>query len=263
MKNKPSIYEGNSMFRRRFALLSGGDHSIVATEYAAEEGSIDEVVHVRTGIGVKECEEFVVDLCDRKGWPLRIVEPPELTYEELVLKFGFPGPGLHHIPYRYLKERAIRALVREAKRDRLDEIALITGVHQQESARRMGFTLPRIKVGSQIWLAPLFNYNALDFADYKRKHSLPSNPVKKTLGFSGECLCGAFAQPEELKKIERFHPDVAAKIHVLQDKARLAGKHCQWGVRPPKARNRNQYEIPFQPMCVNCHANPQQVEISG
>jgi len=250
----PKVYEGHAMFRRRFALFSGGDHSIVATHHAFETAEIDEAIHIRTGIGVRECEEFVVETCKYFGWPLRIVEPPELTYEQLVLKFGFPGPGFHHIPYRYLKERAIRRIVKEAKRDRLDEIALYTGVHQQESARRMGFTLPQIKVGSQIWIAQLFSFNALDFADYKRKYSLPTNPVKKTLGFSGECLCGAFAQPGELERIDKFHPETGQKIHILQDKARIAGKHCQWGIRPPRKKSPDQYDVPFQPMCVNCHA---------
>jgi len=254
MHKKPQIYEGVGMFRRRIALFSGGDHSVVATHHAFANDLADEVVHVRTGIGVKKCEEFVVDTCRQYGWPLRIVEPPQLSYEQLVLQFGFPGPGFHHIPYRYLKERAIRVIVRQAKRDRLDEIALVTGVHRQESARRMGFTLPKIKIGSQIWLAYLFNYSALDFADYKRKYSLPTNPVKKTLGFSGECLCGAFAQLGELQRIEHFYPEVAQKIHILQDKARLLGKHCQWGVRPPKRKAPSPYDVPFQPMCVNCHA---------
>lgn len=236
-------------YRKRFALLSGGDHSLVSTHYAMAEGQVDEVIHICTGISPRECQEFVSEVCKQFGWPLRFIYPPQLTYEEVVLKFGFPGPGLHHIPYRYLKERAIRKLVKEAKQHRRDEIALITGVHNQESARRMGFVMPRVKIGSQIWLAPLFNYNSLDFHDYKRKHSLPTSPVKTKLGFSGECLCGAFAQPHEIQKIERYYPKVAVQIHSLEEAAKTAGKHCIWGVRPS---NKTQYDIPFMPLCVGC-----------
>jgi len=242
------------MYRKKFALLSGGDHSLVATHYAVEQGEVDEVIHIRTKIGVTECEEFVRDICasQRFRYALRVVDPPELQFEDLVMKYGFPGPGMHYLFYRMLKERAIRVLVRESKQKRLDEISLISGVHQQESVRRMGFVAPRVKVGSQIWLAPLFNYNALDFADYKRKYSLPTSPVKAKLGFSGECLCGAFAQPNEIAKLEKFFPATAAKIHDLEQKARIAGKHCIWGTRPPKKGTENQYDIPFMPMCSSC-----------
>jgi 3'-phosphoadenosine 5'-phosphosulfate sulfotransferase (PAPS reductase)/FAD synthetase len=241
-------------YRKQFALLSGGDHSFVATHHAVEQGGVDEVIHIRTGIGVKECEEFVRDVCasQKFRWPLRVIEPPALGYEDLVLKYGFPGPGMHYLFYRMLKERAIRVLVREAKTRRLDEIALYSGVHQQESARRMGFVAPRVKVGSQIWLADLFNYNAIDFADYKRRYSLPTSPVKAKLGFSGECLCGAFAQPNEIVKLETFFPDVANRIHELQRKAKAAGKHCVWGTRPVKQKPLSQYDLPFMPMCSSC-----------
>jgi 3'-phosphoadenosine 5'-phosphosulfate sulfotransferase (PAPS reductase)/FAD synthetase len=247
----PLTYDGQ-IFRRSFALLSGGDHSLVATHHAMKNELADEVVHIDTGIGVAECREFVTDVCESFGWPLRIMHPPQLSYKEIVLKYGFPGPGFHHIPYRYLKERAIRQLVKESKHKRRDEIALYSGVHNQESARRMGFTLPRVKIGAQIWLAPMFHFDELDFHDYKKAYDLPTSPVKKKLGFSGECLCGAFAEPGEIKKIERFYPLTAARIHSLEAKAKELGKYCVWGVRPPKKTA--QLDIPFMPMCVGCHA---------
>lgn len=161
---------------------------------------------------------------------------------------------MHYLFYRMLKERAIRQLVREAKFKRLDEIALYSGVHQQESVRRMGFVTPRKKVGSQVWLAKLFHFGTLDFADYKRKYSLPTSPVKAKLGFSGECLCGAYAHPNEIKKLELYYPDTANRIFDLQRKAQIAGKHCIWGTRPPKENNTLQHDIPFMPMCSSCPA---------
>lgn len=248
----PQKYEGAYNFRKKYALLSGGDHSLVATHYAFEKELATEVIHIKTGIGVQECEDFVLEICKQFNWPLRIIHPPALQYEDLILKFGFPGPGMHYLMYRHLKERAIRKLVKESKRKRLDEVALISGVHQQESARRMGFSLPEIKVGSQIWLAPLFEFNTLDFHDYKRMYSLPTSPVKEKLGFSGECLCGAFAKPNEIRKIETFYPETASQIHALEQKAQAAGKHCIWGTRPRKKLN--QYDIPFMPLCAGCPA---------
>jgi len=233
-----------------YALLSGGDHSLVATHYALNNELARTVVHIDTGIGVSEAKEFVQDTCSDMKVSLRIMKPPQLQYDDLVLKYGFPGPAMHSLMYRWLKERAVRQLVRETKQHRLEEVALVSGVYNQESARRMGFTLPRVKVGSQIWLAPLYNYNALMFDDYKRRYSLPTSPVKGKLGFSGECLCGAFATPNEIVKIERFFPKTAERIHALESKAKDAGKHCVWGVRPQKQTK--QYDIPFRPMCSSC-----------
>jgi 3'-phosphoadenosine 5'-phosphosulfate sulfotransferase (PAPS reductase)/FAD synthetase len=238
-------------FRESFAMLSGGDHSVAATFYALENDLARKVAHVDTGISADAvCKEFVQDTCSDLKVPLRIMKPPQLQYEDLVLKYGFPGPAHHSIMYRWLKERAIRQLVRESKQNRMDQVGLVSGVYNQESARRMGFTLPRVKVGAQVWLAPLYNWNPIMFDQYKRKHSLPTSPVKATLGFSGECLCGAFATPNEIVRIEKFYPATAAKIHDLERKAKAAGKHCVWGVRPK--RTTAQYEIPFRPMCSSC-----------
>lgn len=248
-------------YRKSFALLSGGDHSLVATHQAMSAGTAEEVVFINTTIGVQEALWFVRDVCDRYKWPLRILNPPYgMTYLNLVMKFGFPGPAMHYLMYRNLKERAIRQLVKDSKVERLDEIVLISGVHRQESARRMGFTRPRVKIGSQVWLAPLYDFSEIDFHDYKKTHNLPTSPVKRKLGFSGECLCGAFAKPNEIKRIEEFFPDTAREIHFIEGEAKQAGKHCVWGVRPRMRSfgpdgdkvDDSQYDIPFMPLCSGC-----------
>jgi hypothetical protein len=75
---------------------------------------------------------------------------------------------------------------------------------------------------------------------------------------SGECLCGAFAKPGELAKIHLHFPKLGAKIDQLQIEAKAVGVYCKWGERPPKKKkDAPQDEIPFMPMCVNCHgSNP-------
>ncbi len=245
-------------YRKAFALLSGGDHSLVATHHAMDRGLADEVIHIDTGIGVPECKEFVEEICHRFGWRLRVLTPPPgKSYWNMVMKFGFPGPAMHYLYYRNLKERAIRQLVKESKVKRLDEIALISGVHRQESARRMGFAKPLVKIGSQVWLAYLYDWSEIDFASYKREHSLPTSPVKAKLGFSGECLCGAFAKPNEIKKLELHYPATAAYIHGLEADVRAEGKHCVWGTRPGKT---NRYDIPFMPLCSSCPTQGKPVE---
>ena len=238
-----------SRIKSSFALLSGGDHSLVATHKAMVMGDAREVVHIDTGIGVPECKEYVIELCKSEGWPLRIYRPPNLQYEDLVMQYGFPGPALHYIMYNWLKERAIRQVVRETKQSRLEEVGLLTGVHNAESVRRMGFTRPVTKVGSQVWLAQLFDWIEPDFADHKREYSLPTSPVNQKLGFSGECLCGAFARPGELERIDQYYPKVADRIHRLAKRAKALHKWHIWGQRP---QSLDQYDLPFMPMCSSC-----------
>jgi 3'-phosphoadenosine 5'-phosphosulfate sulfotransferase (PAPS reductase)/FAD synthetase len=239
-----------------YAMFSGGNDSLCATHFAMERGAHG-VCHIRTGIGLTETTQFVIDTCESHGWPLIIKDPPVLTYEQMVLKYGFPGPGAHLYPYSWLKDRAIRRLVAEAKTKRMDRVALVTGVRNKESARRMGFVKPIYKEDARIWTAPLYDTDKLDQAAYMRKHGLKQNPVIKVVGFSGECFCGAFAQqPQEveLEMLAKNFPYLHRRIVQLQDEARELGVHCRWGIRPPPKRCDDQYDLPFMPMCVNCHA---------
>lgn len=236
---------------KSYALFSGGNDSLASTHYAMEHGA-DEVLHINTGIGVPETREFVRETCKRMGWPLREEYPPDWTYRDMVLRRGFPGPGGHRFAYSWLKERAIRKVVREAKARRFDRVRLITGVRRTESARRMGYVEPEFRTGAQVWTAPMFQLAKFQVIEYIEAHGLKRNPVTSVLGMSGECLCGAFAQPNEIVTIERHFPRVAQQIHELEIEAKSAGKHCVWGTRPPREKNLNQYEIPFMPLCSGC-----------
>jgi 3'-phosphoadenosine 5'-phosphosulfate sulfotransferase (PAPS reductase)/FAD synthetase len=235
-----------------YALYSGGNDSLVSTHFAMSHGA-HEVVHVCTGIGIPQTLEHVRQVCKDEGWPLRVLTPPDKTYRDFVLKYGFPGPGSHRYAYSWLKERALRKLVRESKYGAKDRIGLITGVRVQESARRMGYVKPVIRMGCTVWIAPMFGHSKADNVRYIREHELPINPVTRILGMSGECLCGAFAQPNELEaKIRPHFPEVAAQIDALAEEARIAGKHCAWGTRPKKAKLLDQYDIPWMPLCSGC-----------
>lgn len=178
---------------------------------------------------------------------------PDLSYEEMVLKFGFPGPGAHTYPYVWLKDRAVAKVVRESKLRYRDEIGLSTGVRLSESARRMGFVSPRHKDGAKVWLAPIFDKDKIWCLEYIRDNELEVSPVVRLCGMSGECFCGAFAEKNELViKIRPNFPKLYNRIIVLQEQAKEIGVPCKWGTRS-KRRNKNQYSLAFMPMCVNCH----------
>lgn len=215
----------------RFALFSGGNDSAATLHYLWTRGLCDEAVHIDTGIGIPATRTFVHEFCEQYRIPLRVLTPPEKTYEEMVLTDGFPGPGAHLYAYTNLKERALDKLVRETKTKRSDRVAFLTGVRLAESRRRMGHVVPIERDGAQLWVAPLIDWTKDDLRAYRAEHGVPESEVAALLHMSGECLCGAFAQPGEIKDIETFYGETAAYIHDLERRAADAGVQCAtWGV---------------------------------
>jgi hypothetical protein len=56
--------------------------------------------------------------------------------------------------------------------------------------------------------------------------------VSDMLHMSGECLCGAFAKPNEIVEIAFFFPEMAHHLLELEDEVRAAGHpfpRCTWG----------------------------------
>jgi hypothetical protein len=61
-------------------------------------------------------------------------------------------------------------------------------------------------------------------------------------------LCGAFAHPDEIKDLEAFYPETAARIHSLEVEVAAVGKHAVWGTAPGKERRRAAPGI----LCSDC-----------
>ena len=243
---------------RSYALFSGGDDSLTATHFAMTYSHAQCVLHINTGISAKKDGksvplEFVKWTCAKYGWPLRVEVPPTLSYREFVLKWGFPGPGYHSVIYAWLKERAIRKVIRETKTSFRERVGLINGVRAQESTRRMGYGEAIHREGCQLWIAPLYSWSKMDCVRYIERHGLTRSPVVELLHMSGECLCGAFAHENELKEIALWYPETVAEIEALQKEAEAAGKYCKWGERPPGKRER---KSKFMPMCAGCAVRP-------
>lgn len=240
-----------------FAMFSGGHDSIVATEIASRHPQFSGVVHVNTGIGIEDTRIFVRSLCNERRWNLLEYYPPDRQYEDLVLEFGFPGPGAHSKMYSWLKERPIAQLVREHKRKRFDRIMLVTGVRRQESIRRMGHVKDIFRQGARLWVAPLVSWTALDCRDYMAEVELPLNPVVDLLHMSGECLCGAYAKEGELEEISLYFPGVGQYIKDLEKRVMSNGFPWGWGSGgPPRWYREIQYGqmvLPgYRPLCHGC-----------
>jgi 3'-phosphoadenosine 5'-phosphosulfate sulfotransferase (PAPS reductase)/FAD synthetase len=246
-----------------FCLFSGGNDSQVVTHAVMEtyKHLNPEVVHIDTGIGIPETQQFVIDTCEKYNWPLKIYRasentkadgtPDPMIYDDIVIANGFPGPGAHRIMYSKLKQRQVRRLVRENKKSWKDRILLISGVRQQESKRRMGTTEECFRDGAQVWVAPMLYMSSTDQANYMTENNLTVNPVKAKLCMSGECLCGAFAHKGELKEIKFWYPEVAERIERLQEKVKAAGHSGSWEKSKWKAKAK---VSKAGPLCTTCDA---------
>ena len=239
-----------------FGLFSGGYDSLCACHLLSKHPAFSGVIHINTGIGIEETRRYVRNTCAVLGWSLKEYHTPE-SYEELVVEYGFPGPGMHWKMYQRLKERCLWQILRDhGARNR--KIALVSGRRKKESLRRMANINAPYELGPTpskrvLWINPILEWSAQDKHQYMQDNDLPKNRVVEILCMSGECLCGAFAKPGELKFIRQFFPEDAAKIDAIVEKVR-AGKanraYCVWGhgggfVDP------NQTDLP---LCFSCTA---------
>ena len=220
-----------------FGMFSGGHDSICSTALLSLHPAFSGAVHINTTIGIKETREFVRETSADLGWNLKEYFPP-VSYRDIVLKHGFPGPGGHRFMYTRLKERCVRTIVREHKEKRMDRIGLVTGVRLSESTRRMGHVAPIQREGAQLWIAPILKWSDDDKRGFMESMGLPRNPVVDRLCMSGECLCGAFARKEEFAELQALYPEAAAEILELEGMAQQAGVHHKWGTRPAGSRGK-------------------------
>lgn len=226
--------------RAAFVGFSGGDDSLATTHYCMSVIPNCRPLHINTGIGIEETRVFVRETCRAYGWDLLEIRAKEdcgQDYDELVLKFGFPGPAWHRVMYARLKDRCVEHLVRTQKKKWHDKILIATGVRKDESKRRMRYTGREINIrGAQLWCNPLYHYTKSDFMRYIRDNQIKRNPIAETLGMSGECLCGAFAHPGEKALIKVVSPATYQRIVDLEKRAFDAGFTWGWEDRPPRKR---------------------------
>lgn len=236
--------------RRIVALTSGGMDSTAAMLEAREV--IDFAAYIDTGTALPGCEEHVQSVCDKLGVHLKVYRTPEKVYNDMVLEHGFPGPPQHGIMYRNLKERRVRDIVREEKREWKDRILLITGVRASESVRRMGTVKEVQRTGAQVWVAPIIGWDKQRVIDACAAGGITQSDVTALTHRSGECNCGAYAAKGEREEIKSMFPKwFANRIAPLEEACELSGKPCVWGAKTARKKKPGR-EVSVGQMCMRC-----------
>jgi 3'-phosphoadenosine 5'-phosphosulfate sulfotransferase (PAPS reductase)/FAD synthetase len=233
-------------------LYSGGNDSTILAHMMRERA--DYAVHANTTIGIEDTRQFVRDTCQQ--WGLELIErTAPVSYRDLVLERGFPGPAMHYKMFQRLKERCLEQVRNElVGNPRKERVLFIAGRRRAESKRRQNIPLYEVD-GSIIWASPIAMWTKEDMGVYRAISArdgdpVPFNSVSDALGMSGECLCGAFAQDGELDRIRLWYPDTAAEIDQLEADVRAAGikePFCRWGHGQGKPTEKT------GPLCTSCN----------
>lgn len=237
---------------RVIGLTSGGRDSTAALGSVAE--LLDYAAHIDTGTALPGVSDHAATVARTLGLEIDVRRTPWSEYEDMVLQHGFPGPAQHRIAYIRLKERRLAEIRRDAQTRRGERVILVTGVRLAESVRRMGRVKPVHRAGSLVWVAPILDYDGEQVR--QATAGIPPSDASALIHRSGECNCGAFAQPREREMLAQLWPEWWRRFEDLEGAARDAGKPCVWGQRPPSTPRRKrpgegQLSMPG-PLCAGC-----------
>jgi len=211
-------------YPRCFAALSGGKDSWSTLQVLAEADRLEGAVALSTGVSTPDWRDFLVTECRARSIPLEF-HHTDTSYDDLVRKFGFPGPGMHQQFMTYLKGRAVR----EFRRKHPNGI-LASGTRKDESQRRFNNTKPVSFWEGVPILTPIYDWSTDETWAYFNKHGFKRAPAYSFLMVSGDCLCGAFAVQGEAEALRLGYPKIADRFDALGREIQDAfPRRCQWG----------------------------------
>jgi len=255
------------------ALFSGGHDSGTASLIAHEAGA-SITLHINTGIGVEQTRDYVRETCSYRNWNLKEYKatenqkadgtPDPKIYEDMVRRWGFPGPFMHSLMYQWLKERQLARFERDIGATSKRPVIYIGGQRSSESVRRMKNILRAdkngiMKEGRRLWCSAIFDFSKSDCGACMEYCGLKRNQVVDLIHKSGECLCGAYAKPGELSELEMWFPDTAKRIRDLEREV-MSKFPWGWESHPPRKdkqdpRQQLLFDADYQPLCHHCNLN--------
>lgn len=237
--------------------VSGGDDSAAEVAFALEIGiKPDFILHGRTGTGIRQTTEHVIDYYGNLGPDLVIADAGD-AYEQYVMRKGFFGVGkdAHNFSYHVLKAQPFRkAISKHLRQGRRDvRVMVLNGARMSESENRR-INLPETKRDpaspGNLWTNLIHDWTNGDRDNFLRIRQVRRNPVAACLGRSGECMCGTQQRLEDRFSASIAYPEWGDWIDDLERRA-VAKHGWGWGVPMPRPADPNQIEM-FTPMCMGC-----------
>ena len=223
-----------------YVLFSGGKDSVCVLHFIATNfpDKFAGAVFTNTGLGSQETRKFVIDYCKKMGWKLYLTYQQENErFQKIMLKIGFATPGSHRIWMGYLKYHAWYYFSKWRKKEN-EKMAFISGVRKKESRQRAkikGYARKPVDVNAtMIFVKPFLYKSGVELWDYFIENKLKKTPVYDWLNRSGECYCGAFTQPGDLKVMQKYDPLAFDTIKyyeklIKKNGTDVARKNSKWG----------------------------------
>jgi 3'-phosphoadenosine 5'-phosphosulfate sulfotransferase (PAPS reductase)/FAD synthetase len=223
-----------------YVLFSGGKDSVCVLHFIATNfpDKFAGAVFTNTGLGSQETRKFVIDYCKKMGWKLYLTYPQENErFQKIMLQNGFATPGSHRIWMGYLKYHAWYYFSKWRKKEN-EKMAFISGVRKKESRQRAkikAYARKPVDVNAtMVFVKPFLYKNGVELWDYFIENKLKKTPVYEWLNRSGECYCGAFTQPGDLKLMQKHDPFAFETIRryeklIQENGTDVAKKNCKWG----------------------------------
>lgn len=198
--------------------VSGGKDSVTAAHLLASQDKLAGILFIDTGIAVPDLLPFIYRLVDAQGWELEVYRTP-VEYDDWVMRYGFPGPAQHGAVMNALKGRALRTFKKNHPGEHV-----ASGVRMAESRRRALHTQAHGTFERVPMHAVISDWSTASVWEYVRKNDLPRSPAYNTLHISGDCCCGSFSERDEVHLIEMFYPELADRLHRLEERVAACGK---------------------------------------
>lgn len=246
------VYELDSLY----VLFSGGKDSVCVADFIAKNypKQFKGVVFTNVGLGAQETRKFVIDYCKEKGWKLFLTwnVDEKRRFFNIVMREGFAYQGNHRQWMGMVKFQTWYYFMRDYVKPLGESAAFISGVRKKESFRRnkiSKFTKKPIDISADlIFIKPFLYKNGSQLWDYFIENKLKKTPVYEWLNRSGECYCGAFAEPWDLKLMETHDPLAYNTIKWMEKQIEIRGsnkakKYNKWGYKESTLDVQNQTQL--------------------
>lgn len=203
--------------------LSGGRDSAlscyIAFRVANALGKKFRLIHIDTGVYIKETRMYVEDYARWLGTELKVIKT-KYDYFEKVKEYGYPNVFRSRWCWRLLKQEPLFEFRVEELREKVNSLWVI-GIRKNESLFRLDnygglrntLTVGKIKnLRVYQWL-PVLHLNGKQIDSLIKKFGIPRNSVWDKIGISGECLCLAGTSKKTLEAIFINYPEIARKFH--------------------------------------------------